>query len=333
MGVPRPIAILSVLVLGATGCQHTPPPYVSPIDGGGSARASAEAPPPTESGAPIGTLGTSLQSEIRDALKAVDWPNLDPSMDAVITGLPAAAEVRACGSPNVVPGNDCTWGAADAPVRIVLVGDSIALSYANPLRLVALNSNGQIQVHSEALPGCQFADELIDNPDESIKDACPGRKQHAVDYINSAKPTAVIVSNSYGEKRIGARQITPKDWSDSVQRLLAKLTASGKVVMLSAPPADVNIADCYARRGAKPADCISRVQNQWGTVADAEQGIAQAVGGVWVDSRPWLCFEQMCPAFVGVTPTKFDAAHISPAYGEKISPVIAESLRIAGIVP
>lgn len=329
MGVSRSLALVSALVIGITGCQHTPPPYVSHVNDGATGPATS-----TEAaGPPLGPLATALQAEIGDALKATNWPDLNPSMESVITGPPSAPEVVLCGSPNVTPGDDCTWGAADAPTKIVLVGDSIGLSYANPLRLIALNSNGQIQLHSEALPGCQFADDLIENADEGIMEACPARKQHAIDVINSTKPAVVIVANSYGEKRIGSRTLSQADWGGSVQRILAKITAPGKTVMLSAPPADVNIADCFARRGAVPADCISKVTMLWRTMADAGKGIAEAVGGVWVDSRTWFCDRQMCPAFVGVTPAKRDAAHMSPAYGEKISPVIAESLKAAGVLP
>ena len=165
-------------------------------------------------------------------------------------------------------------------------------------------------------------------------DACPARKQHAIDYINNTKPQVVVVSNSYGEKTIDGNPMSTQQWADSVQRILSKfLTNTGKVVMLSAPPADVKIADCYGKRSATPASCISKVTNQWHMMADTELGIAEAVGGVWVDSRQWFCSpRQLCPAFVGVTPTKFDAAHMAPAYGEKISAVISESLAAAGIL-
>ncbi len=317
------------LLTAATACTHTPPAYVSPIDGAGTVTAPAGEP----TGSPLGPLATALQSEIASALQATAWPDLNPSMEAVIAGPPAAPEVEDCGSPDTTPGDDCTWGSADAATKVVLVGDSIGLSYANPFRLIAEHSGGRIQVHAETLAGCQFADDLIDNPDDSVMAACPSRKQHAIDYINTTKPSVVVASNSYGEKKVGGTKLSQKDWADSVQRILAKLQPSGaRIVMLSAPPADVKISDCYGKRSSTPPSCVSKVTDQWSAMANTEQGIAGAVAGLWVDSRPWFCGSRpLCPAFVGTTPTKFDAAHMSPAYGEKIAPVIAESFTAAGV--
>jgi len=169
-----------MLALVLTGCQHQPPAYVSRVDSGAAADTAADS--------QMGPLGLALQREISEALKATAWPELNPSMESVIQGAPAAPEVEGCGSPSTTPGDDCTWGSPDAPVRIVLVGDSIGLSYANPLRLVAENSGGRVQLHIETLPGCQFADDLIDNPDEGVMDVCPARKQHAVDTSTTRNP-------------------------------------------------------------------------------------------------------------------------------------------------
>ena len=67
-------------------------------------------------------------------------------------------------------------------------------------------------------------------------------------------------------------------------------------------------------------------------MAKTEQRLAKSVGGVWVDSRPWFCSEDgLCPSFVGSTPTKHDAVHMTRAYEEKIYPVIDESFRAAGV--
>ena len=271
-------------------------------------------------------------------LKAGDLADLDAAQVTFLVGIGAVEVVPAePEDPAVVPEAEPD----EKPLRHVFVPafyidrfEVTRLSYANPLRLVAENSGGRVQLHIETLPGCQFADDLIDNPDEGVMDVCPARKQHAVDYINNAKPQVVVVSNSYGQKTVGGNPISQEQWADSVQRILAKFKANtAKIVMLSAPPADVKISDCYGKRSSTPAECISKVTDQWHAMAETERGIADALGGAWVDSRQWFCSSrQLCPAFVDVTPTKFDAAHMSPAYGEKISPVIAEAFAAAAII-
>ena len=130
------------------------------------------------------------------------------------------------------------------------------------------------------------------------------------------------------------RKLTPREWAESMRQIVEKFRDSTKkIVFLAPPPADKNISDCYGTRSSTPADCISRVTSQWLSMAKAEQDLAESIGATWVDSRPWFCNERgLCPSFVGSTPTKHDEVHMTPAYGEKIYPVMEESLRQAGVI-
>lgn len=245
------------------------------------------------------------------------------------------SEINECAGTSPPADQQCTWGSPSAPTRMVLVGDSVGMHYANSLRQLALNSGGQIQVHVEAMGGCPFTNVTVSTSDQDLIDACPVRKQHAIDYINANKPTVVIVSNQYsGYYRVGVdRKMTADEWIDSVRPMIDQIRGSTtKMVWLSAPPADKNIEECYGKRSSVPADCISRVTSQWRTMAETEQRLAESVGGLWVDSRPWFCSaEQLCPSFVGSTPTKHDTVHLTRAYEDKVYPVIGESLQAAGV--
>jgi hypothetical protein len=231
---------------------------------------------------------------------------------------------------------ECSWGSPDAPLKIVIVGDSIASGYAVPLREIAKKSGGQIDVYTLALGGCQFAADLLFTPDEERLNACPARKQAAVDFINATKPSVVVITNTYKKKRVdgSTQDMTPQQWEDSVRQLVDQFRASTqKVVFLSPPPFSPVISECFGRRGSAPRHCAGQVDSQWMTMARTEQELAQSVGGVWVDSRPWFCSTSgNCPIFAGSTPTKFDEAHMVPAYGVKIHPVILETFQQAGIL-
>jgi hypothetical protein len=232
--------------------------------------------------------------------------------------------------------DECTWGSAEAPARVVLAGDSIAMTDLGPLRELALSSNGQLQVHSEAMFGCEFVTQQIANDDQSLVDACPARKQHTIDVINSTHPTAVIIVNNSAGKRFAGTQdrMSPQQWKESMRQIVEKFQSSTtKVVFLSSPDAGVVISDCYGVVSNTPPDCVSKMQNQWKGIANAEQDLATSIPGArWIDSRPWFCDERgRCPSFVGSIPTKMDPVHMTPAYGQKITPVIGETLRVAGV--
>jgi peptidoglycan/LPS O-acetylase OafA/YrhL len=282
-----------------------------------------------------GPLTSALQAEITQALTATEWPPLDPTMEAAMHTPESPLEVHACSGVDPLAVQTCTWGSPTAAARVVIVGDSVALSYAGPLRELAMNSGGQIQVHVAAMGGCEFVDAAISSPDQSIVDACPGFRQHAIELINSDKPDVVIISNIYGTKRaVGSEQsMTITEWSKSLSQMIDKFRANTKeVVLLSAPPADKNVRECYGGRSSVPADCISRVDETWRSIAKAEQDVAATAGGTWIDSRPWFCSDAgFCPSFVGSTPTKLDTYHMTTAYGEKIYRVIGESFKAAGV--
>lgn len=327
------IGALTLLVVASVAYMERPEAYRHAIP----PRVAAASPAglnQSAQGVPLGPLASALQTQIVAALQADDWPALNPTIESIINDQ-AVSDPGIPGCSGTVLQSDCTWGSPTAATRIVVVGNSVAAYYVQPLREIALASNGQLQVHTEAMPGCNFLNDLITTDDESYMNACPGRKQQAIDYINRTKPDVVIISNNYVNKqRVGSdREMTPGEWSKSMSLIVEQIRPSTKkIVFLSPPPGDVLITDCYGKRGNTPADCIGKVTPTWNDMADAEQQLASTLGGVWIDSRPWFCSsERLCPSFVETTPTKLDRSHILPAYGLKISPVMGESFRAAGV--
>ncbi|KAA0099045.1 acyltransferase [Mycolicibacterium sp. P1-18] len=328
MGALALVSVCGITYVSRPGIfeQATPLPMVSVANEDNSKPAT---------GTEAGPLTASLHIEIVKALKSTEWPALTPSMESVITGPQVAEDLLECGSIAFPDPAKCTWGAKSAKTKIVLVGNSIGMTYSGPLREIALHSDSALSVHTEAMAGCNFVEEDITNSDQSLVDACPVRKQHAIDVINTIKPDIVIISNSYGAKRVvGANDdLTNVEWVKSMRRIVDKfMMNTKKVVFLSPPPGDVDISNCYGKRANKPPSCIGQVDGVWTSMAMAEKDLAKSLNGVWIDSRPWFCSGgRICPSFVGNTPTKRDEAHMSPAYGERIYPVIGEALKAAGL--
>ncbi|WP_236950244.1 acyltransferase family protein [Mycobacterium sp. MS1601] len=286
---------------------------------------------------PLGPLGADLQNQILAAVQATSWPVLNPTMEATITGPQAPPEVARCSRTVDNDPSECTWGMSTAPIKVVIVGSSIAVTYSGPMRDIALNSGGQLQVHTEAMFGCAFVDAAIQNTDEEEAGDCAAKKQRAIDVIVASRPQVVVISNSY-KAAVSAetgRDMSPAQWSQSMRAIVEKISGStNKIVFMAAPPADVKLTECYGNRSSTPQDCLSRVTSEWNGIAQAEQNLAESFNSTWIDSRPWFCTSaNVCPSFVGSTPTKVDDKHMSPAYGQKITPVMLETLIAAGVFP
>ncbi|MFC9836874.1 acyltransferase family protein [Rhodococcus sp. NPDC127530] len=274
----------------------------------------------------VGPAQAKLTQEIISAVQATSWTELTPSMDEAISGPQASDEFAPCGQPKRLSAEDCTWGAPTAPKTIVLLGDSVAMTYVEPLTQFAESSSGEWKVRVEAMFGCQFVDVARNGTkDAAIDAACPGHKDQVINMVNEIRPDVVMIANSYTSTDAAT-------WTEGLDRLVGRFSANiGKLVMLSAPPADINIGDCYNRVNM-PADCLSKVTTRWSNRAAVEDNYSHTRGGMFIDSRRWFCTSDgHCPSFVGTIPVKRDEAHMTPAYGSLISPAFAETLRSIGL--
>jgi SGNH domain (fused to AT3 domains)/Acyltransferase family len=287
--------------------------------------------------AKLGPLGMALQGEIATALRALDWPPLDPSWESLLanfgTGeLDFTPEIVKCYPAAIAP-PECTYGSPSAPTKIVIVGDSVGSGYAEILRQLAVNSNGKLQTINETMSSCVFTQVAIYR--KGVSPNCEGRKNSAVDLINTIRPDLVIVSNGYGDAQVQgtSRVMTMAEWSDSLHRIVDRFRGStNKVVLLSPPPSDAPIWECAGKRNSTPASCIGRIPTRWKSMAETEGQLAERVGAVWIDSRPWFCDSSgRCPSFVGTTPARVDQIHMAPPYAGKLLPVFVESFRDAGV--
>lgn len=285
----------------------------------------------------LGPVGTALQAEIADALKASEWPALNPPMESLFMGGQdqhmATPEVAVCTGTATARPEFCHYGSASAPLKIVLVGDSVGVGYAEIFRELALTSNDRLQVFNETMQTCAFTHDALARIG-AISD-CATRKDSAVDLINNLKPDAVIISNSYMADRIAgsSRDMSAQEWADSINQIVGRFKVSTKKIILLAPPAGhMAIKDCFSKVSSKPSSCVGRISQLWYSRAEAEQRLAASLGGVWIDSRPWFCgLSQRCPSFVGTTPARVDEIHMAPPYATKITPAVAETFTAADV--
>ncbi|WP_256983874.1 acyltransferase family protein [Rhodococcus sp. 15-649-2-2] len=287
--------------------------------------ASADAAPALSDPLVAGQLQAELTDEINEATQATAWPDLNPTMEAAIDGPQAPPDTARCGLVDRLPAASCTWGSAAAEKTIMVLGDSVAMTYVRPLQYFAANSGGQWKVQNEAMFGCAFVGMDLRESDDTLGAACPQRKADAIAAVNQVRPDVVIIANLY-------RPIDSAEWTAGMNALTSQFAGNvGKIVFLAAPPSDIRIGDCYNRLNS-PADCISRVTTTWTERASNERELAAQANGLFIDSRPWFCTTSgYCPSFVGSTPVKHDYSHMTPEYAAKIAPVIAEALTGAGL--
>ncbi|MDR6174428.1 peptidoglycan/LPS O-acetylase OafA/YrhL [Nocardioides zeae] len=276
-----------------------------------------------------------LQTEIRVALAAGAWPELDPPIEEAMAGREVPSSVMPCGDIDGVDVAACTFGELDRAAggqSIAVVGDSIAVNYV-PLLVGALPEGWSLT--SLGAYGCPFTDLLSEHPDAAIVDGCEQRKADVVDAVEELRPDVLVVADMYAPRtEVGEEgTITPERWAESTRTQLGEVAdAVGRTVVLAPPPSDVNIDECYNLLSS-PVDCVSKVRGQWSGMHDAEAAMAEEMGATYVDSRDWFCAEDRCPAFVGDTLVKVDLVHFSQPYQRLLQPAFTERLGTLGVLP
>ncbi|MEN2737622.1 acyltransferase family protein [Microbacterium sp. X-17] len=270
----------------------------------------------------------SLSSGIRTALAAKSWPELDPSMGSVVESYQFEKYTHACASPHYPGLEACTWGDPDAPHSVALVGDSMSIAYVAMFRAIVEASGGQLRVTSLGMYSCPFVDIRTNSPTPAYEKACPGRKELAISNIAAMKPEMLFIANGPAAdiNLDTGKKITAAEHQEGLKRYLERVTReAGKVVLLTPPPAQKDVRECYSPR-ASPAACVTTVTGSWKKYALSVEQTMAATGGQVIDTIPLFCVTGKCPAFADGIPVKFDSTHITEAYAQHIAPAFVALL-------
>lgn len=316
------VGLLATITAGLVAVLLISPPNVMPP----AAKAFVPAPTTTHESIEAEQLPpklAALQNQISAALQASTWPDLAMSMDEALDAPQAPASIATCGDPGPLDVDRCTLGSGTAPRTAIVLGDSIAMTMANPVQK-ALGDDWKVV--SGGMYGCSFSSVTVANSDPAIVEGCGARNAGSMRLVQELQPDAVFIANSYAPRtELGKTAPMPSaQWAETVRVAASELVVDpNKIVFLSAPPADKDPKECY-NRVRSPSDCVSAIQASWSDVFNAESGVAKANRWSVVDTRRLYCLDRFCPAFVGDVPTKSDRAHITIEYGERIAPALRE---------
>lgn len=271
----------------------------------------------TAPAAPVtyGPAVTALQSELGQAIKKAEWPNLSPSIDDVLRHNPEPDGVNECG--NQEPEAGCVWGDENAPKKAILVGDSVGIAWMPAL--IELYGRGEWSLRMDAKYGCPFTGRgaAYDSAE------CVAKKESAIQRIQTDKPDLVIVANNYPDTAdIGV-------WSSELASIIKRTGRGDHTMVLAPPPHSGDPRKCY-RPGSTPLDCATTLTDWYPRLTQGEKSATESVGGHYVSTVPLFCQgAKECPVFAGSTPMKVDDTHPSSYYIIKVAPALGE--LIAGV--
>lgn len=279
------------------------------------------------------TLTAAHTAKVQTALTSVAWPELKPTVDELgpKAKAPEWADDGCLGMDSKAMDNPvanterCVYGNPTAPKTVVVLGDSMAISYVPGIR-AALEPQGY-KVVLYTVQQCPAETVTVLKGDKSPHPMCDEFRQWALDSIKDLKPDLVVMTSNHGAPMADGAKGTAltAEWAAGARATFQTLSGSVRKMVLLTPPPGGKSLDACATRASKPEDCVT------GTDADDERTIAAikteatAAKVTLVDATPWFCIAGRCPSFVGTTPVYADGGHLTAVYSTSLAPLMAEA--------
>jgi peptidoglycan/LPS O-acetylase OafA/YrhL len=225
----------------------------------------------------------------------------------------------------------------DSDADVLVVGDSMALSYLEGIRL-AIASSG-LSVAGLGFAACPLFDVAASDNAQTpgFEEACAEARQQMLSYIREIEPSVLVLSAwEAGLENTGlALEDAAQAWGAGVARTLSELREVSKVVVLAPPPASVDPRECITRVTG-PSQCVSTISQQWLAKSSEELAASRKFDNVeFVDTRLWFCADDRCPPFVDGDLLRWDRTHLTAEASRELGPllkaaVLGESIGASG---
>lgn len=277
------------------------------------------------------TERAAWKAKVDAAVVTPEWPDLQPSLDVLVNS--RASMWTACGNVNAdYVMVKCQFGdKTKKPKTMVVLGDSVAISWLPAMRSGFESKGWFIQgLTFGECPPARIDVESASKKKQFTID-CAAHQKFALDQAVRLKPDLIVLSDTgaTAERVVGAGSFAAGLEKLSVAQAdaLAKLSGSGaKLVVLSAPPSRPDLVSCATRVGT-PADCLASITPTWTAVHDMEESVATKAGATYIDASQLTCDElSYCPSFIGTTPVMADGIHLTDAMSQQLGPLLYQEM-------
>ncbi|WIE54415.1 acyltransferase family protein [Curtobacterium sp. MCBD17_003] len=323
------VALASALVLALSAAQFVAPGRLTGVD---------DLPDPGPQHVASFRSATALQRAVRAAVDDGAWGATVPDLDQVSAAAAAARRLQADGCLNdpvattpstlTAAATRCTFSDGRAARTLVVVGDSIAISWL-PGIVDAVRGRGW-RVVGIGLESCPAS--IVTTTDAGRRPAfatsCDAAREAALAEVHRLRPDLVVASSAAGGYDRQPAAARGRVWSDGTRLLARRLTGDGaRVVLLGSPPEGTPVSAC-AVRVAGPGTCLSTPPATWAPKRAAERrALADVPRASFVDTASWFCDRAMrCPAAVGGIVVRADGGHLTVAYSVALARVLRAAL-------
>lgn len=228
----------------------------------------------------------------------------------------------------------CTFGAANAPHTVVLMGDSIAGQWFPAVSRIFGNSDWRLLVLTKS--SCPMVDEpfFYERIGREYGE-CDRWRDRSLTYLNTIKPDVVLIST------VGTNGFSEREWVDGTTRVLSRLGKASRHVFIlrSTPNLPFNGPACLAAHLGRPKwlgstfSCGAMLNDPHAN--RVFQWIQRAAGGFsnvsTIDLNDEICPERICTAERQGQVVFRDTQHLTASFAASLAPILEK--RMSGMYP
>jgi peptidoglycan/LPS O-acetylase OafA/YrhL len=219
----------------------------------------------------------------------------------------------------------CRYGVTSSAKMLMVVGDSHAQMWMPAI--ISFAQHHGYDVRPVMKIGC--------NPwrwaGVELVGECNTWYKWAVAQVRALQPALLILAAHYDvTQREAEIEFTGPHSIMNISAFGAAVQSSARqIVVLGDPPGQTQQpVDCLLAAHATMRTCSSSpIPGQIETNAGVESA-AKSFGG-FLDTTPWLCYQNVCPMVVGHTVVYVDTNHITTRYAEELAPLFDNALQQA----
>jgi peptidoglycan/LPS O-acetylase OafA/YrhL len=230
----------------------------------------------------------------------------------------------------------CMFGDPHGRQLMVLYGDSHAMMWAQPVKLIAKRAGWRLAILGK--PACPASMVVVANTLGNGAAGAPYRScelwhEWAMKEINRLHPTLVVISqtNGYVTPRTSqspSRSFTPSEWREGLTRLFSGIAGSTRKVLLGdIPVLPQSGPTCLSGHPNDAQACSAPLAKASHPLDSVDRSTAAALGVQYVDPTPWFCSD-VCTAIIGKFDVYLDYTHVTSAYASYLQNALAEALNI-----